>query len=105
LKSLTPIDFVTETLRRTPGRPMAIYGPGRAAEALGDSQTARPRYTEFLNVWKDPDNDRPELAAAQRYLKVGQSTSRWRSAAEVGGASRARVATRFLDEVWVNESG
>ena len=62
-----------ETLKRTPGRPMAIYGLGRAAEALGDSQTARARYTEFLDVWKDADKDRPELAVAQRYLSGGQS--------------------------------
>jgi len=62
----------TETLKRTPGRPMAIYGLARAAESLGDLQTARARYTEFLDVWKDADNDRPELAVALRYLKGGQ---------------------------------
>jgi tetratricopeptide (TPR) repeat protein len=65
-----------ETLKRTPGRPMAIYGLGRAAEALGDSQTARARYTEFLDVWKDADEDRPELAVAQRYLRGSQPTPR-----------------------------
>jgi tetratricopeptide (TPR) repeat protein len=57
-----------ETLRRTPGRPMAVYGLARAAEALGDSETARARYTEFLDLWKGADTDRPELAAARRYL-------------------------------------
>jgi len=65
-----------ETLKRTPGRPMAIYGLGRAAEALGNSQTARARYTEFLDVWKDADEDRPELAVAQRYLRGSQPTPR-----------------------------
>ena len=30
----------TETLKRTPGRPKAIYGIARAAESLGDRQTA-----------------------------------------------------------------
>jgi tetratricopeptide (TPR) repeat protein len=65
-----------ETLKRTPGRPMAIYGLARGAEALGDSQTARARYTEFLEVWKDADEDRPELAVAQRYLRGSQPTPR-----------------------------
>ena len=65
-----------ETLKRTPGRPMAIYGLGRAAEALGDSQTARARYTEFLDVWKDADENRAELAVAQRFLRGGQTTTR-----------------------------
>lgn len=65
-----------ETLKRTPGRPMAIYGLGRAADALGDSQTARTRYTEFLDVWKDADEDRPELAVAQQYLRGSQPTPR-----------------------------
>jgi tetratricopeptide (TPR) repeat protein len=65
-----------ETLKRTPARPMAIYGLARAAESLGDSQTARARYTEFLDLWKDADKDRPELAAALRYLRVGQGAPR-----------------------------
>ena len=65
-----------ETLKRTPGRPIAIYRLARAAEALGDSQTARVRYTEFLDLWKGADKDRPELAVAQRYLRVGQGARR-----------------------------
>ena len=65
-----------EALKRTPGRPMAIYGLARAAEALGDSQTARARYSEFRDVWKDADKDRPELAVAERYLTGGQDASR-----------------------------
>jgi tetratricopeptide (TPR) repeat protein len=66
----------TETLKRTPNRPIAIYGLARAAELLGDSQTARARYTEFLDLWKNADKDRPELAGAQRYLRVGQGARR-----------------------------
>ncbi len=65
-----------ETLKRTPGRPMAIHGLARAAELLGDSQTARARYSEFLDLWKNADKDRPELAVAQRYLSVSQSAPR-----------------------------
>jgi len=65
-----------ETLKRTPGRPIPIYGLARAAEALGDSQTARARYNEFRDVWKDADKDRPELVVAERYLTGGQGASR-----------------------------
>jgi tetratricopeptide (TPR) repeat protein len=60
-----------EALRRTPGRPMAVYGIARAAEALGDASTARARYTQFLELWKDADHDRPELAIARRFITAG----------------------------------
>jgi tetratricopeptide (TPR) repeat protein len=60
-----------ETLRRTPGRPMAVYGLARVAEALGDRPTALARYTEFLELWKHADPDRPELAIARRFVRSG----------------------------------
>lgn len=66
----------TETLRRTPGRPKAIYGIARAAEALGDTQTAVKRYVEFLELWKDADKDRPEIATAQRFLSATKGPAR-----------------------------
>jgi tetratricopeptide (TPR) repeat protein len=66
----------TETLRRTPGRPKAIYGIARAAEALGDTQTAIKRYVEFLELWKDADKDRPEIATAQRFLSATKAPGR-----------------------------
>ena len=60
-----------EALKRTPGRPMAVYGIARAAEALGDKSTAVARYTQFLELWKDADHDRPELAIARRFITAG----------------------------------
>jgi len=60
----------TETLRRTPGRPKSIYGIARAAEALGDKQTAIKRYTELLAMWKHADKNRPEIATARRFLSM-----------------------------------
>jgi len=57
-----------ETLKRTPGRPIAIYGIARAAEARGDDITARQRYEELLKIWKDADPDRPELMTAKKSL-------------------------------------
>jgi tetratricopeptide (TPR) repeat protein len=57
-----------ETLRRTPGRPKAIAGIARAAEAMGDTATASDQYTRLLEMWKNADPDRPELQAARRFL-------------------------------------
>jgi tetratricopeptide (TPR) repeat protein len=57
-----------ETLRRTPGRPKAIVGIARAAEAMGDTATARTQYTRLIEMWKSADLDRPELQAARRFL-------------------------------------
>jgi tetratricopeptide (TPR) repeat protein len=62
-----------ETLRRTPGRPKAIAGIARAAEAMGDAATATAQYTRLLEIWKHADPDRPELQSARRFL---QSASR-----------------------------
>ena len=66
----------TETLKRTPGRPKAIYGIALAAETLGDKKTAIKRYTEFLELWKHADKDRPEIAAARRFLSIRKPGSR-----------------------------
>ncbi len=57
-----------ETLKRTPGRPKAIYGIARVAESIGDKQTAMRRYTEFLELWKHADKGRPEIADAKRFI-------------------------------------
>jgi tetratricopeptide (TPR) repeat protein len=59
-----------ETLRRTPGRPKAIVGVARAAEAMGDIATARAQYTRLIEMWKNADPDRPELQVARRFLKL-----------------------------------
>ena len=58
-----------ETLRRTPGRPKAIVGIAKAAEAMGDTATARAQYMRLIEMWKSADPDRPELQAARRFLQ------------------------------------
>jgi len=58
----------TETLKRTPARPKAVYGIAQAAASLGDMSTASARYLEFLEMWKNADSDRPELTAARAFL-------------------------------------
>jgi len=57
-----------QTLKRTPGRPKAIYGIARAAQAKGDNATAKQRYQEFLAIWKNSDLDHPEVATAKEFL-------------------------------------
>jgi tetratricopeptide (TPR) repeat protein len=59
-----------QTLRRTPGRPKAIFGIARAAEAMGDTAAARVHYTQLVEMWKSADPDRPELVAARRFLRA-----------------------------------
>jgi len=60
--------YFQKALRRTPNRPKAVFGLARAAEAIGDRETAARRYAEFLAIWKTADPDRPELAKAKGFL-------------------------------------
>jgi tetratricopeptide (TPR) repeat protein len=57
-----------QTLKRTPGRPKAIYGIAQAAQAVGDHTGARQRYQEFLKLWMNADANCPEIAAAKEFL-------------------------------------
>jgi tetratricopeptide (TPR) repeat protein len=61
--------YFQKTLKRTPNRPKAIIGLARAARILGDNETARVRYREFLSLWKAADPDRPELTEARQFLE------------------------------------
>jgi tetratricopeptide (TPR) repeat protein len=60
--------YFQKALKRTPNRPKIVFGLAHAAERLGDYQTARKRYEEFLALWKTSDPDRPELATARKFL-------------------------------------
>jgi tetratricopeptide (TPR) repeat protein len=57
-----------QALKRTPGRPKAIYGIARAAQATGDKATAHQRYQQFLTLWNNADPDRPEVTTAREFL-------------------------------------
>jgi len=65
-----------DSLKRTPGRPMAIYGLAQSAQALGDNPTAARVYAQFLQVWKTADRSLPEIAVAKRFLASNQTSSR-----------------------------
>ena len=67
-RSAEATNYFQKALLRTPNRPKAIFGLAQAAQALGDNETARKRYEQFLAVWKTADPDRPELARARKLL-------------------------------------
>ena len=62
------VTYFQRTLTRTPGRPKAIFGLARAAQALGDDETAAKRYQEFLSIWKTADPGLTELVQAKEFL-------------------------------------
>jgi tetratricopeptide (TPR) repeat protein len=57
-----------EALKRTPGRPKAIYGIARVAEMQGDRMNAIRCYRELLAIWKNADPDLPEMITARKFL-------------------------------------
>jgi tetratricopeptide (TPR) repeat protein len=53
-----------------PNRYRGIYGAARAAEAAGDRQKAREYYAKLLDMSKNADGARPELARAKGYIAL-----------------------------------
>jgi tetratricopeptide (TPR) repeat protein len=51
-----------------PGRYRAIAGAARAAERAGRTEIARDRYRQLLDLAKDGDGQRPEMAQAKAFL-------------------------------------
>jgi tetratricopeptide (TPR) repeat protein len=62
--------YFLKALQRTLNRPKIILGLGRAAQALGDNETAGKRYEEFLAICRTADSDRPELAMAKEFQQA-----------------------------------
>ena len=60
-----------QALERTPGRPNAIYGLARCAQARGDSRTAAKRYEEFLEIWRNADRTLPKIRLAKQFVTSG----------------------------------
>jgi tetratricopeptide (TPR) repeat protein len=62
------------TMKKEPNRFRGLYGAAQAADRLGNHAVARTYYRQLLEIAKDADSDRPELAAAKK--AAGQRTSR-----------------------------
>jgi tetratricopeptide (TPR) repeat protein len=56
----------SNSLLRTPNRPLSLLGLARSYAALGDEDAARKQYQKLAEVWKD--RDFPVLEEANRYL-------------------------------------
>ena len=54
---------------RTPNRLNSLYGAGKAAEALGETDKARGYYATLVEVCAKADTDREALAYARRFIK------------------------------------
>jgi len=52
-----------------PNRARSVLGLARAAVQLGHIQATRQAYANFLNIWKQADQDLPELHEAKQFLK------------------------------------
>jgi hypothetical protein len=58
------------TMKKEPGRFRGLYGAARAAEALGDRQTARRHYQTLLGIAQSAEGDRAELRQAKAFVKA-----------------------------------
>jgi hypothetical protein len=56
------------TMAKEPNRYNGFAGAAKAAAALGDKATARADYEKLIALTADSNSDRPELAAARRFL-------------------------------------
>lgn len=56
------------TMKKEPNRFRGFYGAGRAAEAAGDRAKARGYYKQLLDMTKEADSARPELAHARKFI-------------------------------------
>jgi tetratricopeptide (TPR) repeat protein len=56
------------TKAKEPNRLHAFAGAAKAAEALGDKEAARQNCQQLVTLTASADSERPEVAAAKRYL-------------------------------------
>ena len=67
------LEAYEEDLKTHPNRFNGLYGAGLAAEKLGNDEKANTYYNQLLKV-ASSNSDRPELAAAKKYLKKKSTT-------------------------------
>jgi tetratricopeptide (TPR) repeat protein len=64
-----------QSLKINPGRYRATAGAARAADRSGDAEKARDGYGRLLELAKNGDGDRPEIAEAKAFLARTAGTS------------------------------
>ena len=57
-----------KTLKDNPNRYRAIYGVARASEAAGDRQKAAAHFAKLVEMTRNADSPRQELAYAKAFL-------------------------------------
>ena len=58
-----------QAVEKEPGRFRGLYGAGRAAQAIGNSELARAYYSRLIETCENADSERPELLSARAYLE------------------------------------
>jgi tetratricopeptide (TPR) repeat protein len=56
------------SFKAAPNRLRGYYGAAKAAERLGDHKKARSYYGKLVELCKQGDGERPELAEAKAFL-------------------------------------
>ena len=56
------------TKAKEPNRFQGFAGAAKAADALGDKEAARQNYQQLVTLTASADTERPEVAAAKKYL-------------------------------------
>ena len=62
------LDAFEATMKKEPNRFRGAYGAARAAELAGEAAKATAYYKQVLEIAKDADTERPEIAAAKKYV-------------------------------------
>lgn len=66
------LDAFAATIRKEPNRFRGTFGAARAAELLGDRGKATAYYTQLLQIARNADSERPELAAARAFVRASR---------------------------------
>jgi hypothetical protein len=62
-------DAYLATLKREPGRARSVFGAARAAQLAGDAAAAQAGYHDYLELMRNADGERAELAVAKTAVR------------------------------------
>jgi len=70
LESVNELQAINVSWPRQVYYPKSFYLMGKIYEKKGDANLAIKNYQKFLELWKDADQDLPELIDAKKQYKV-----------------------------------